>query len=452
MYVVTAASMLVLTRRLEPREFGVYSVLVSLSLITYNFVTAGFAYTFTRSESIDDEVVQAAFWTFETLYLTIAVVLVGISLVVAGTEAHVLLRGMAAFLALAPFRFPTAVKFWREVQLGRLAVIEASETVAFQVVAVVLVLSGLREPAFAYALTAAAVVSASLSMLLGRWRPRAPVYSPLIPWWSRARPYFASSTLTLWRDYGHTPVIALVLGSVAAGYFGWAAGIANALTVLLAVLTQAAFVGFARVRDVERVTDALSRTLRLLSLGLGGILAVVVGAANPIAAVVFAHKWLPAVACMRCLIAAVGAGSLLTVFFNLALADGRVRQANSWLLTVFASTITVAVAAGAVWGVTAYTVAYCVIMTATLAVAWRQTCRTYPVPRSTLRYVLEALACTIVAGAAGAVIAGDMGNTVASLGASMAASLALYGVLFITLTRGAPVADLRQLLHTMRPR
>lgn len=442
--------MLVLTRRLTPQEFGVYAVLASLSLITYNFVTAGFAYTFTRSESVGEDAVRAAFWTFETIYLTIAVVLVAVSLVVEGTEAHVLLRGLAAFLALAPFRFPTAVKFWREVRLGRLAVIEASETVAFQVVAVVLVLAGIGESAFAYALAAAAVVAASLSVVLGRWRPGRPVYAPLRPWWARARPYFVSSTLSLWRDYGHTPVVALALGAVAAGYFGWAAGIGSALIALLAVLTQAAFVGFARVRDIERVTDALSRTVRLLSLGVGGVLAPVAGAAVPIAAIVFAPKWLPAVWCMRFLIAAIGAGSLLTVFFNLALADGRVRQANSWLLTAFAATIALAVAAGSVWGVTAYSVAYFVIMTSTLAVAWRQTSRIYPVPGRTLRYVLEAWGSAVIGATCGAVIASAMGNTVESLVASAVASLTLYGVLFTVIARGAPLTDVRLLVATMR--
>jgi polysaccharide transporter, PST family len=451
-YGATAVSMLVLTRRLAPREFGVYAVLVSLSVITYNFVTAGFAYTFTRSESVSDEVVQAAFWSFETLYLILAIVLCGASLLVPGTEAHVLLRGLAAFLVLAPFRFPAAVKCWREVQLGRLALIEASEGVTFQLVAVVLVLAGLGEPAFAYALAAAAAASASLSVLLVGWRPSLPVYAPLIPWWRQARPYFLSSMLTLWRDYGHTPVIALALGSVAAGYFGWAAGIATAMTALVTVLTQAAFVGFARVRDVGRTTDALSRALRLLALGLGGVLAVAAGAAHPIAAIVFAPKWLPAVACMRFLMAAVAAGSLLTVFFNLALADGRVRHANLWLLTVFAFTITLALGAGAIWGVTAYAVGYCAIMTTTLTVAWRQTTRTYHLPRATLWYVLGALACTSAAATAGAVVAADMGDTVASLGASLLTSSALYALLFTVIARGAPVTEVRQLLATMRTR
>ncbi len=443
--------MLVLTRRLTAREFGVYSVLVSLSAITYYLVTAGFAYTFTRSESVTDEEVRAAFWTFETLYVTLAVILSAVSLLVGGTEAHVLLRGMAAFLVLAPFRFPAAVKFWREVRLGRQAVIEASEGVTFQVVAVVLVLAGVREPAFAYALAAAAAVSATLSIFLGGWRPGRPVYAPLIPWWPKTRPYFTSSVLALWRDMGHTPVIALVLGGVAAGYFGWAAGLGSALTALLMVLTQAAFVGFARVRDVERTTDALSRALRLLSLGLGAILAVAAGAANPIAAVVFAHKWLPAVGAMRFLMAAVGAGSLLTVFVNLALADGRVGRANGWLFTVFAGTITLGLTAGAIWGITAYAVAYSVIMTATLGAAWRETVKLYPVPMATLRYVVGAVMCAAAAAACGAEIAGAMGNTVAALGASGAASLLLYATLFAAVSRGAPLTDLRQLRATMRP-
>lgn len=451
-YLATAVAMLVLTRRLSPREFGVYSVLVSLSAIAYYLVTAGFAYTFTRSDTVDEDVVRAAFWCFETLYLSIAVVLTGVSFLVHGTEAHVLLRGLSAFLVLAPFRFPAAVKFWRNVQLGRLAVIEASEGVTFQLVAVALVLAGLREPAFAYALAAATSVSASLSLILGRWRPGRPVYAPLVPWWSKARPYFASSVLTLWRDSGHTPVIALALGGVATGYFGWAAGLANALTALLTVLTQAAFVGFARVRDVERTTHALSRALRLLSLGVGAVLAVVAGAGDPIAAVVFAHKWLPAVNCMRFLMAAVCAGSLLAVFFNLALADGRVGRANTWLFAVFALTITFAVTAGAIWDVTAYTVVYCIAMSAMLVVAWRQTRKIYPIPRSTHRYTLEALASAAAAAAVGAALAGQMGNTIASLAASVAASFAAYVVLFGVVARGAPISDLRDLLATMRPR
>src|SRR5581483_8911822 len=79
-YVATAVAMLVLTRRLTPREFGVYAVLVSVSAIAYYLVTAGFAFAFTRSESVEDEVVRAAFWCFETLYLAVAAVLGVVSL------------------------------------------------------------------------------------------------------------------------------------------------------------------------------------------------------------------------------------------------------------------------------------------------------------------------------------------------------------------------------------
>jgi O-antigen/teichoic acid export membrane protein len=360
------------------------------------------------------------------------------------------MRSLAFFLLLAPFRFPAYVRCWRKIELSRLAVIEASEVVIFQVAAVCFVLAGFGVESFGYALIIAAAGSAILAMCLAQWVPKRPRFSVLRPWIGKARPYFFSGALNLWQANSSAPLLAIVFGTAIAGFYGWAAGFAAALVALSTVLTQSMFVGFTRVRDHARVVDGAIFATRILALLGGGLVAVVAGGAYPITKFVFAPRWLPGVNALRLLIVAVVVASIIFLLINLALADGRVRAANLWLLLLCVGTVSLGLPLAAFIGLEGYTGAYLLTAVCVLVLAWMQTLRTYTLGWPLVQYV----ALTFMCGTAGAFIATLVGRfalppiwllllTVGMGGVS-------YLLLLLLLSRGGPWKDLRRMLSILR--
>jgi PST family polysaccharide transporter len=443
--------MLVLARLLEPHDFGIYAVLIAAASIGYNLVASGFVYVFTRSPTAVPEAdIQAAFWSFEALYLVVAALLLAGSFLYTSTDAHLIMRALAFFFLLAPFRFPAYVRCWRNIELGRLAIIEASEVVVFQVSAVGFVLAGYGVRAFGYALILGAATSAILAMRLARWWPQRPQFRALRPWISKARPYFVSGALNLWQANSNAPLLALVFGATIAGFYGWAAGFSAALVALAVVLTQAMFVGFAHVREHDRVVDGASFAVRILALTGGGLIAVVAGGADPITKFVFAPRWLPGVDALRLLIGAVVVTSLLLLFINLALADGRVRTANFWLLLLCAGTVALGLPLAAVLGLKGYTGAYLLVSVFVLVFAWRQTLRVYALDFALTQYVALIVVCAV----AGACIASAVGCLALApiwlLLATVGAGGISYLLPLLIFSRGGPWKDARKMLAILR--
>ncbi len=450
-YVVSAVVMLILTHRLSPSAFGVYATVVASSLLAYQLVTAGFAYSFTRAESeVPAEVVNAAFWTFESVYILAAGALVAISFELSSATSHVILRGMAGFLVVAPLRFPMMVRCWRRLQMGRLALIDLSEFIVLQVGALVLVLLGVGNAAFAYAIVAAACVSSGLSMVLMGWHPPRPIYRPLRPWFAEARDMFVANSLMLLRDNASAPLLSVVFGTGIAGYYGWAFGVTSAGLGLAAVLTHTLFLGFAKTADRAVIPHALRRALQLLVLYVGAVVAVIGGAARPITVTVFTTRWIPALLGLRLLLPALATLMVLGLFINLALAERRTAVVIRCLLLFFALVVAVGLPAAGLWGIAGYAGSVLVAALASTILMWSQTTRVHPLERrliwSNLGIAFSALV-TVVLGSL--VFRPNHGSWL-----TLVEALAICSVTFLALanlfSRGAMIGDVRYAYHTLR--
>jgi O-antigen/teichoic acid export membrane protein len=382
-YIVSAVTMLVLTHRLTAAQFGVYSVLVASSLIVYQLITSGFATAFSRSDTeVDLTVINAAFWAFELVYGLLAVVLVAVSLLVSSPEAHIILRGMAAFLLIAPLRFPMVVRCWRRLEMGRLALIDLAEFSVLQLGSLTLVLAGAGAQSFGYAIVAGVATSSLLSMALMGWYPRRPSLTSLRPWLPEIRPLLFAGALGLLRDNGGAPLLSVVFGTAVAGYYGWAMGVSAAALALVSVSSHSLQLGFMRVKDHARTSDALRRSLRILLLLIGAVVAVVCGAGRPITAVIFTSRWLPALLGMRLLLSAMGLLTILNIFLSLAVADKRVAMVNRLLLLICGLTVGLGLPAADDWGMQGYTGALLLSTVLVLVLAWRLTARVYAIGRA----------------------------------------------------------------------
>jgi len=426
-YVVSAVTMLVLTHRLTAAQFGVYSVLVAGSLIAYQMITSGFATAFSRSDSdVDSEVIDAAFWAFELVYGVIAVVLIAVSFLLSGPAPHIILRAMAAFLLIAPLRFPMVVRCWRRLEMGRLALIDLAEFSVLQLGSLALVLAGVGAASFGYAIIAAVTTSSLISMAMMRWYPGRPSLSPLSSWLPEIRPLFLSGALGLLRDNGGAPLLSVVFGTAVAGYYGWALGVSVAVLALVSVSSHSLQLGFMRVNDPERTGDALRRALRILLLLVGAVVAVVGGAGRQITVVIFTSRWLPALLGMRFLLAAVGLLTILNIFISLAVADKRVATANRLLLLVCALTVGLGLPAAHYWGMQGYTAALLFSTVLGLALAWRLTGRIYAIGRAEAVFA-GAVALSATAG----VVTGALVFASADGWARLCEACALCGAVFV---------------------
>jgi O-antigen/teichoic acid export membrane protein len=389
-YVVSAVTMLVLTHKLTAGQFGVYSVLVAGSLIAYQLITSGFATAFSRSDAeVDAEVINAAFWGFELVYGLVAAVLVAVSFLVSSSAAHIILRGMAGFLLIAPLRFPMVVRCWRRLEMGRLALIDLAEFSVLQFGSLALVLAGVGAESFGYAIVGAVITSSVVSMTVMRWYPTRPSLAALRPWLAEVRPLFLAGGLGLIRDNGGAPLLSVVFGTAVAGYYGWALGVSVAVLALVSVSSHSLQLGFMRVKDRERTVDALRRSLRILLLLIGAVVAVIGGAGRPITAVIFTSRWLPALLGMRFLLAAVGLLTILNIFVSLAVADRRVATVNRLLVAVCGLTVVLGLPAAHYWGMQGYAGAMLFSTVVVLACAWRLTEQIYGIGRSEAYFAVE---------------------------------------------------------------
>jgi O-antigen/teichoic acid export membrane protein len=233
-------------------------------------------------------------------------------------------------------------------------------------------------------------------MTVMRWYPTRPSLAALRPWLAEVRPLFLAGGLGLIRDNGGAPLLSVVFGTAVAGYYGWALGVSVAVLALVSVSSHSLQLGFMRVKDRERTVDALRRSLRILLLLIGAVVAVIGGAGRPITAVIFTSRWLPALLGMRFLLAAVGLLTILNIFVSLAVADRRVATVNRLLIAVCGLTVVLGLPAAHYWGMQGYAGAMLLSTVVVLACAWRLTEQVYGIGRSDALFAAEvALSATV---------------------------------------------------------
>jgi len=449
-YLVSAVVMLILTHRLSPRAFGIYTTVVAASLLAYQLVTAGFAYSFTRADDVPEDAINAAFWTFETLYLIAAGLLAGISFVSSSPSAHIILRGMAGFLAVAPLRFPMMIRCWRRLEMGRLALIDLSEFVVLQVGALTLILLGVGPAAFGYAIVAGACTSSGLSMLLMRWFPPRPLYKPLAPWVAEARQMFAANFLALLRDNGSAPMLSVAFGTGIAGYYGWAAGVTSAGLGLAAVLTHTLFLGFAQAPDPSVIPDALRRALKILILYVGAVVAIIGGAGEPLTRTVFTARWIPALLGLRLLLPALATIMVLGVLTNLALAERRIAIVIRCLLLLVVLAVGFGLPATSQWGVAGYAAALLAAALVATIVIWRQTSRIHLMEKTLVWSSMGVALSTGLTVVLGSFVFQTSRGSWLVLAEALATCAAVFLTLAMVISRGDILADIRDALRVIR--
>jgi PST family polysaccharide transporter len=293
---------IVLARQLSPREYGFFGIIQFLLSFLTSFGDVGLGASLVRQEKDPDERDYRSVFTFQQL-LVLAVVLVVIAVApwlvshyhVPHSERYVFHVAVLSLL-LTSFQSIPALRLERRLSFDRLAIIDTTQSLSFNLVAIVLALQGYGVWSFVIALLVRSALGALLIQLVSHWR---------IGWafdWERIKshmafgiPYQSINFISLIKDSITPVMVGSLAGLAAVGYISWSGTIAAYPVLALMIFQRVYLPAFARLQAdrkglgefVERVvwaTNAICAPLAVLMLVLF----------EPFTVLVFGSKWLVA--------------------------------------------------------------------------------------------------------------------------------------------------------------
>lgn len=442
--VVSAATTLALAHLLTPNHYGWYTTVMAAEAIAVQVCTGGLSFVMMRRLDLDDSVLNGMFWALEGLMVGLAVVLTVIAFVLVSGPARLTLILFGGYLMLVVVRVVGLTACMRRRRFTVKAVLEGIENALIQVMVVILVLCGAGLESFGGALVIGAGCSAVMSLLFSGWRPSAPDLTGMRGHLLEAARVSVGVSLSALRSFAHMPLLTIIVGAGAAGYFGYAYGFISVALMLVLAVSQPIFIGFAAIRDRTRLGDALALSLKSLSAMAGVFCAVLGGAAAPIARVIFGAKWLPADPVIILLCAGVFPLMLSYPFSDLAVADQRSGDANAWAALFVLVIALIGCPLAALVGIKAYAASFALAAVVVLAVAWWRTSRLYIFTRDSAGVVGGSVAGALTGVLAGVAVQDLVPASGWQLILCCLASAAVFCAVLLTVTRGTALTDARR--------
>jgi lipopolysaccharide exporter len=295
---LTAGVTVVLARLLTPTDYGFFAIALSVQLVGQNVAELGLPAALVRMPEAPSRELQRATIGFLLVITSTAVVAVAAAafvLLPALDASSAVLNVIAITLLALPIYAARAVPmamFDRELRFGRVAAVEAADTIGFNLFALIAAIAGLG----AYSLAGGVPVGAVLGALTAWASPgmvRRPTWElrrvrPLIGFGSRVS---ALGMLHLGRDLGYVTIIGALGGAPMAGFYGIAKRLFSFPTALAAAVTRVMLPTLSQSGDQR--PDRTARMLGQVALVCGLPLALVAGAVQPLISLVLGDQWLP---------------------------------------------------------------------------------------------------------------------------------------------------------------
>jgi PST family polysaccharide transporter len=295
---LTAGVTIVLARLLTPADYGLFAIALSVQLVGQNVAELGLPAALVRMPEPPTAELQAATMGFllaVTLPAAFALLLVAFVLLPALGIYSDVVRVIAMTLVAVPIYAARAVPMAmmdREMRFGRVAAVEAADTVGFNIFALATALAGVG----VFSLAGAVPVGAALGALVA-WLTQRATRMPRFEI-ARVKPLFGFGSrvsvlgvLYLGRDLGYVTVIGAIGGAPMAGFYGMAKRLFSFPTALAAAVSRVMLPTLSQSGE-----ERLARTGRMvgqIALVCGLPLALVAGAIQPFISVVLGSEWLP---------------------------------------------------------------------------------------------------------------------------------------------------------------
>lgn len=445
---LTAGVTVVLARILTPADYGLFAIALAVQLVGQQAVEFGLPAALVRlPEEPSPHLQGAVAGLMLAVSLLLSALLFAAALLAAtafggGSKTLDVIAVSGLAMPLYAARAIPMVLMERRLRFGRVALVEAADTLAFNGFALGAALAGLG----AFSL-AGAVPAGGLAGMAAAWavqpfarRPRLKL-EPVRPLAGFGLQVSLIQGIHLLRELGFVSLVAAIGGVPVAGFYA----MAKRLFSFPIALTSAVFrVSFPTLsRDASLRPRRAARVVLYTAIAAGLPLALVAGAAQPLIEVVLGDEWLPTADIV--LIGSLGmmvAASANATMISYSLAEGEAGSAivataaEAIVICAMAALLTVPLGeAGVGLALTAST------LTATVALA----IGTHPLVRRSLIGVAKATAIAAVAAVAAHLL--DAGNNIVGL----VVSLATVSIVWLALEAAFSRADLVQLARLTRP-
>ena len=288
----------VLTRFLNPEDFGTVAAASTVLPFFYLLADLGFAAYIVQVDTLDRRMLSTGFWfslfagTLLTLALFLSAPLAGM---VFGSEQIVPVMQVLALAVIvtAGASIPMAL-LRREMRFRALAMQASVAAVAAQVVAIAMTLTGFGVWALVGQTLTALVLTALLAWFAAKWRPSFAFsvreFAVMARFGSKVLAVEFIAVARLWVE------AAIITGTLGLGALGYL-NIAQRLVQIVQDLTGAALVpvstvAFAKIRDSsDLLRGAYIRALRMTYAALAPALVLIAVAAPLIIPIVFGDGW-----------------------------------------------------------------------------------------------------------------------------------------------------------------
>jgi PST family polysaccharide transporter len=326
---IQAVSALVVARILDPREYGVFALAMTLVGAVRVIGDLGITYSLSVRPKISDQDLRVGV----TVALLVALIGTGAIFVIwdhlslvrhAGPDARWIGPALAVILLIAVPQFPSLIVMERELRFARAGMIAFVAAIPLFVTQVVLLLAG----AGLWSMVIAQIVGTTVGMVL-IVRASGRFYLPAInrSIWRLVHdgfPYQGSLILTTVAGTVATGVVAAMLGAHGLGLYAWCTILATPVIGALTAVHSVSAPTLARMRRddgarYEESVEVITRTLAVIAAIAAGCL---IGLANPTIRYIFGERWLPATGAVQfCL-----AGTIATAILNVLAADANAKM------------------------------------------------------------------------------------------------------------------------------
>lgn len=292
---------LILAKVLPVETLGIFNIAASVITFFAFFSDVGLAASLIQKEKIDPEDVKTTFTIQQLLVGTLSLI------IIAGApffgqfynldEAGVwLIRilGMAFFLA--SLKVVPSVLLERELKFTPLVMVEVVETVLFNGLLIILVLSGGGIWSFSVAALVRGVVGVVMIYAISPTKVGFEIsQAAAVKLLSFGIPYQLNSLLALLKDKLVPLVIAKMVGVVGVGYITWSQAVAFLPLEIMNIVIRITFPAFSRLQeDKTALSKAVEKSLFMTTLVVYPLLFGLAAILPSVVSLVVSPKWQPA--------------------------------------------------------------------------------------------------------------------------------------------------------------
>lgn len=294
---------IVLARMLAPQVFGIFAIVSFVVQFFSVFGDVGIgAALIQKKDELRPEELSTIFWLQQLLVWVVALIAFAAAPLVLRFYPTLppvgvwLVRAMALGFMLSSLKTVPAILMERKIEFNRIALIDVSESLSFHGAAIAFALAGYEVWSFVWAAVIRSILGVVVVYSISSWRPTLCFNFAAIRGLLRfGLPYQGNNILAFIKD-AVTPVfVGSYAGAAAVGYVNWARNFAFAPLMISEVFGKVAFPSFSRIQeDRELLARTVERSIRMMTLVLFPVSALMIALGPQLIHVLFTDKWLPA--------------------------------------------------------------------------------------------------------------------------------------------------------------